>query len=124
MRQRHRAGTAYLSCGEDAHVALALPQEGQVTGGKVVLLLGLARGQVKDAVPDPAACFQHRMHSWGDTRFQSSMEFQHFFLDALDVEKINNYMLTETEEWFVGKTYLWSQHSQRGFPPSLGCRVS
>ena len=33
-------------------------------------------------------------------------------------------MLPATEERCVGKTYLWSQHSQRGSLLSLGCRVS
>lgn len=55
--------SSHLSCSKDGHVALTLPQEGQITSRKVILLLCFARGQVKDTVSYPATSFQHCMDS-------------------------------------------------------------
>lgn len=54
---------ADLSCSEYCYVAFTLPQEGQVTGGEVILLLCFACGQVKDTVPHPVTSLQHCVDS-------------------------------------------------------------
>lgn len=71
--KRSRAGTVsckrgigppHLPSSKDGHVALTLPEEGQVTGREVILLLSFACSQVKDTVPHPVASLQHCMDSW------------------------------------------------------------
>lgn len=54
---------SHLSCSKDSHIALILPEEGQVTSREVILLLSFACGQVKDAVPYPVTSFQHCVDS-------------------------------------------------------------
>ena len=56
--------SAHLASSEDGHITLTLPQEGQVTGGEVILLLSFACGQVKDTVSYPVTSFQNCVDSW------------------------------------------------------------
>lgn len=56
--------SSHLSCSKNGHIALTLPQEGQITSREVILLLCFACSQVKDTVSYPATCFQHCVDSW------------------------------------------------------------